>query len=303
MSWSSGDNCRVPAIDRQPVVGTMRIISWNLHGASVPGKATNEQQRQSWALMRDLGADLILAQEAADNGIPSWLTEKWTVVRGELGRLRKNWRWGSLIAARGGLDLRLHEPSLAHPWLAQLYDLVLVGEMTVPGNEPMIIASVHTTAMRVADWTKVYATSLNLSAAELGGIRRPECLEEPYLNDLAFTALARTIQARPFLVAGDWNTCRKYAGGSEFFQRAMKLGWVECHQGAEEKSFFGANCGDYQLDHAFCDGATARSIRSCKVLASENARKLSDHAPLVIELALWSPSGRPDCFFSEPSAG
>ena len=40
----------------------MRIVSWNLHGAAVPGRATIEQQHRAWHYMRDVLRD----QSAAD---------------------------------------------------------------------------------------------------------------------------------------------------------------------------------------------------------------------------------------------
>jgi hypothetical protein len=107
----------------------MRIVSWNLHGAAVPGRASLTQQQAAWTYMRDaLGANLILAQEAAENGVPEWVTQEWNTVSGEVGRFRKNWRWGSIIAGKPYLNVLPHEEALGDGWLAQLYDLVLVGQ-------------------------------------------------------------------------------------------------------------------------------------------------------------------------------
>jgi phage protein D len=70
----------------------MRIVSWNLHGAAVPGRASNEQQHRAWRYMReDLRADLILAQEVSADGIPDDVRAEWSVVAGVKGRYRKNW--------------------------------------------------------------------------------------------------------------------------------------------------------------------------------------------------------------------
>ena len=170
------------------------------------------------------------------------------------------------------------------PWLAQLYDLVLVGQVQLC-NRPVVVASVHTAAIAVRDWLRDYAKSLSLSSHELESLRRPACTEAPYLNDLAFTALARTIGDRPFVVAGDWNTCRKYRGGPEFFSRAKAYGWIECHALPEEQTYFGKSAGGYQLDHAFVDQGTADSVIGCQFDASSAVRELSDHALMVIDLA------------------
>ena len=64
----------------------MRLISWNLHGANVPGRSSTAQQMRAWDYMRELGADLILAQEASLSALPAWIGEQWNVVAGEHGR-------------------------------------------------------------------------------------------------------------------------------------------------------------------------------------------------------------------------
>lgn len=261
----------------------MRIISWNLHGASVPGRASNEKQMRAWEYMRELDADLILAQEASLSALPTWVGEQWTFVAGEVGRFRKNWNWGSIIAVKRELSLVPHHESLEDAWLAQLYDLVLVGQVQLTTG-PVVVASVHTVAVSVRDWLRDYATSLSLSDNELENLRRPHSKEAPYLNDLAFTALVRTIGDRPFVVAGDWNTCRKYRGGPEFFSRAKSHGWIECHEPPEEQTYFGKSVGGYQLDHAFVDQRTAASVIGCQIDANSVVRGLSDHAPMVIDL-------------------
>lgn len=79
--------------------------------------------------MRELGADLILAQEVSGSAIPPWAAERWTFVAGEYGRFRKNWNWGSIIAAKQELGLVPDHESMADPWLSQLYDLVLIGQI------------------------------------------------------------------------------------------------------------------------------------------------------------------------------
>lgn len=261
----------------------MRIISWNLHGASVPGRSSTEKQIRAWNYMRELGADLILAQEATLSGLPAWVGEQWTFVAGEHGRFRKNWHWGSVIVAKRELCLVPYDKSLDDPWLAQLYDLVLAGQVQLTTG-PIVVVSVHAAAVSVRDWLRDYATSLSLSDDELVSLRRPNCNEAPYLNDLAFNALARTIGDRPCIVAGDWNTCRKYRGGPEFFSRARSFGWIECHDRPEEQSYFGKSSGTFQLDHAFVDQGTASSVIGCQIHADSVVRELSDHALMVIDL-------------------
>lgn len=261
----------------------MRIVTWNLHGAAVPGRASNEMQRRAWDHMRAMGADLILAQEVTGSALPDWVDEGWDFVTGEIGRLRKNWIWGSVIAAKRELNLIQHHDALDNQWLAQLYDLVLVGQIQVK-SQPMLVASIHTAAVSVRDWIRDYATTLDLKESEHESLRRPNSKELPFLNDMAFTALADIIGHERFIVAGDWNTCRKYKGGSEFFVRAKLKGWVECHKEPEEQTYFGKRSGSYQLDHAFIDPLTAADGVWCHIDASDMVRSLSDHAPMIVHL-------------------
>jgi endonuclease/exonuclease/phosphatase family metal-dependent hydrolase len=231
--------------------------------------------------MRELGADLILAQEVSTSAMPNWSDEGWDLVAGEMGRIRKDWKWGSVIAARRELNLVPYEEALAHPWLAQLYDLVLVGRIQVK-QEPIVVASVHSAAVEVRHWIRDYATTLNLTEREYESLRRPNSKERPFLNDMAFIALDSLFGKGRFIVGGDWNTCRQFKGGPEFFGRAKAYGWVECHQEPEEQSYFGR--GTYQLDHAFVDTLTAAAGIECHVRASDIARSLSDHAPMVVDI-------------------
>lgn len=270
----------------------MRVVSWNLAGGSVP-PASKVKQQQAWAYMRDhLGADLILAQEARATALPGWLTHEWTIVAGKFGRFRKNWHWGSVIAARPGLCLRHVEHLEDNHWLAHLYDLVVVGELDLPQTGPTMIASVHTAACSVQEWIRGNELRgwpdipFPLADDELNTLQRPSCKEPPFINDFAFNALERLFRGGRFLAAGDWNTSRRFPGGPEFFSRAVESDWVECHREPEEQSYFKKRSGAYQLDHAFCDRQTALLLKSCRVVVDEVVLGLSDHAPLVTELGI-----------------
>jgi endonuclease/exonuclease/phosphatase family metal-dependent hydrolase len=269
----------------------MRIVSWNLHGAAVPGRATNEQQHRAWRYMReDLRADLILAQEVSADGIPDDVRAEWSVVAGVKGRYRKDWNWGSVIAADPALGLRECSGAYDDVWLQQLYDLVVVGEIRILGSSTLSVASVHTAAMPAEDWLSQYVKTLTLTDLELASIRRPDCIERPYINDFAFHALERLFRGGRFFIAGDWNTCRKYPGGPNFFDRAEASAWMQCLDEPEEPTYFTRSGNAYQLDHAFCDPTTARSLTSAAAVANDLTKSLSDHVPIVIEVATSSPN-------------
>jgi endonuclease/exonuclease/phosphatase family metal-dependent hydrolase len=280
----------------------VRIVSWNLAGGSVPA-SLNVQQRNAWEYMRDeLGADVILTQEARKSAIPAWVTEDWTAVVGEKGRFHKYLPWGSVIAARPGLPLRPYLESFEGPWalwFAHLYDLVLIGEIDLPGLGPTLVASVHAAAFSVADWIsrnrlREYSEMpFPLKDGELAGLDRPGYGGLPFINDFAFTALEGLFRGKRFFAAGDWNATRKFdsghrswAGGPEFFARAETRGWVECHKGTEEQSYFKKGMSGYQFDHAFCDPETGQLLDSCRVWDNDEVRALSDHAPLVTDLRI-----------------
>jgi endonuclease/exonuclease/phosphatase family metal-dependent hydrolase len=67
----------------------MRLVSWNLHGAVIRGRAALDRQHRAWACIRDLNADLVFAQEVSDGGIPAWARDEWTILDGEQGVGRK----------------------------------------------------------------------------------------------------------------------------------------------------------------------------------------------------------------------
>ncbi|MBC8146293.1 MAG: hypothetical protein H7X80_11970 [bacterium] len=141
--------------------------------------------------------------------------------------------------------------------------------------------------MRVDGWIRQYATSLSLTDAEMDSLRRPDCNEHPYINDFAFIVLERMLRGQRFFVSGDWNTCRQYGGGRNFFDRARDAEWIRCHGEIECPTYFHRSGTSYQLDHAFSDRITADSFLSAGVVDNDVVRSLSDHAPIVVDL--YSP--------------
>jgi endonuclease/exonuclease/phosphatase family metal-dependent hydrolase len=113
------------------------------------------------------------------------------------------------------------------------------------------------------------------------------------LSDVAFSGLAGLVTDGRFIVAGDWNTARRYgerptsAQALEFFDRARKSSWNECAtpgQGKEMCTWFKDGQPEAQLDHAFCD-SSLWTLFSAAWVASDAVLRLglSDHAPLVID--------------------
>jgi len=57
--------------------------------------------------------------------------------------------------------------------------------------------------------------------------------------------------------------------------------------GCEQQTFWGRQTkAKYQDDYFFVSGALSARIRECEVIDNENVRRLNDHAPAQLEIAL-----------------
>jgi len=249
----------------------MRVVSWNL-GVAYAFKETHER---AWHYLAALDPDLAFVQEVEP---PAWAPERWTV---EIG---PHQFWGSAILAKSNLQLA---PILAPPdsVLARFGSYLATGIVTLPDGSPLVVASVHTSAREA--WPQA------LVGLDADAIRRPS-VDVPWLNDLAYCTYRDLVAGRRFLISGDWNTGRLFDAtygttcGAEFFERAATDGWIEIYRrshDAEGRTWFRGRDRHYQLDHAFCDPATAGAVRACEIDAHPaDTFRLSDHAPLVMDL-------------------
>jgi hypothetical protein len=267
----------------------VRIASFNLGGANVPGKRSRMQQERSWHWLAANGVDLGLVQEEEHAAVPQWVAERWSVVRGEVGR------WGSAIVADPSLNLRARDDLVAaDSWLTLLYDYVVVGEVDLPDGDPALVASVHAVARTVADFLLIgvpQAAPDVFTDEDLARIAQPG--DVAWVLDVIFHALARSFAGRRFIVGGDWNNARLFDEGvagepvaGMFFSRAESQGWVELHKGPEERTWLRPDHRPFQLDHIFADTKTATKVTSCFAANGWPAEELSDHAPLVADL-VW----------------
>jgi exonuclease III len=100
----------------------------------------------------------------------------------------------------------------------------------------------------------------------------------------------------PLLVAGDFNTGAPLRDapqrtflGSSYFAQLGEMGYVDLwrrQHGAElrEPSCYGRTNG-YRIDHAFATTTLLPRVRHCAYSHSEREQKVSDHSPIVVELA------------------
>ena len=283
----SGD----PAIERSV---SMRVTSFNIHGAFVPGKASAAQQERSWHRMASYGTSLGLLQEVGHAQIPDWVHGRWDLVAGEVGTCGKSYGWGSVVVADRALNLRTRLDLLENdPWLCLLYDYLIVAEIDLPDGTPTLVASIHAPAVHATKVLESVGSPGAISDEQLKAIAQPG--DVAWALDVIYEALRRTCAGRRFIVGGDLNTSRLFDSTSGngkipnalFFSRAAKDGWHDCHgELAEERSYLKPGTRPFQLDHLFCDKKTAKSVTRCWVDATGGVEEMSDHAPLLADFDL-----------------
>ena len=248
----------------------MRVVSWNL-GYGFAYKATHDR---AWHYLAALDPDIALLQEAHP---PEWAREHWTIVMQPIRN------WGSAVVAKRNLQLAPY-PCLSDSQLER--DAYLAtATLTLADGTPLLIASVHTPIGA--------ASPEDYAGLDPEAIKRPR-EAVPYHNDVAYAIYRDRVAGRRFVVSGDWNVARLWdvhhpgANEADFFARSEADGWVECyrrlHPEAEGRSWFRDQDPHYQLDHAFCDPATAAFLEASDIDAHPaEVLKLSDHAPMILE--------------------
>jgi endonuclease/exonuclease/phosphatase family metal-dependent hydrolase len=122
----------------------------------------------------------------------------------------------------------------------------------------------------------------------------PDAKQRSYLETLLSTLDAREPRL-PLVIAGDFNAARHW---DEYYGRNV-YGWFfdamaqrvlrDVHFAQHRKevpSFWGRRSAEpYQLDHAFVSEELAERVTSCDIIDNAAVRELSDHGPLMLELA------------------
>jgi endonuclease/exonuclease/phosphatase family metal-dependent hydrolase len=214
-----------------------------------------QRGRKTRAFLQSLGPDIALVQEAILPGEIPGYTKLWTPGW-------DNGTWGSAILSRIG------EPELL--WENNERGAVVLARCSIDGVGDVTIASLH---------------------ARLGpnreGVIRP---------------LRKTFEAlRPrlgdcFIVGGDFNTARllgrvydKHWGHEEFWNEMDAWAWdvVFRKLGKEEQSFWRKGLRNELMDdHVLVDEKTFELVTHAYVLDTPEVRELSDHAPVVVDLAV-----------------
>jgi hypothetical protein len=262
----------------------MLLISWNL-GYAFGFKATHQH---AWEYVASLDPDIALVQEAV---VPGWAEDKWTVLRSPGSG------WGSVILAKPRFNLREIDASTELNIKGGL--VTAIGVVKLEDGAELLVVSVHAPVLRGG------AREIDLGGRDVESLKL-SAYQTASLRDVAYVICRDLVKERRFVVSGDWNTSpilwdRNHPKDceAEFFSRAEADGWVNCyrkfHEG-EGRTWFRKNDPPYQLDHAFCDSATAEALRNCRIDVNPAERMgLSDHAPLILKFDLapscWLASG------------
>lgn len=233
----------------------MRIVSWNMNQ---PGHARSH--REAWAFLQSLEPDIALVQEVV---IPEDVASNYDVL---FVRAWNRKPWGSAILSRVG------ELELA--WEDSSRGAVLAAQTSAPSLGPVSVACVHARIIK---------------HRVIPALRETFAALRPHLRDR-------------FIVGGDLNTARAAAlawpmyGHAEFWSEIDESGFKEPLplNGAERQSYWREwlenqppTIGNsLQDDHIFVDSITAAAVTRCLIWDTRQVRGLSDHGPVVVDLAL-----------------
>jgi endonuclease/exonuclease/phosphatase family metal-dependent hydrolase len=234
----------------------VRVVTWNMNQ-----RERTDSHHEAWTfLIKTLNPDVALVQEAV---VPEAITARYRVLS------KRAWPhepWGSAILSRVG--------DLTPDWEDSSRGAVLVARCSVSLLGSVSIASMHARVPRN------------------GGVIAP--------LRLTFDAL-RTHLGDRFIVGGDLNTARAAAlawpqyGHGEFWNDTETWGFKEpLPDGGERQSYWGRWLKDelpaignsLQDDHIFVDPETFGHVTRCLVWDTRRVRELSDHGPVVVDLAL-----------------
>ena len=138
--------------------------------------------------------------------------------------------------------------------------------------------------------------SVNFAMFRLIGIYMPNQLAKvPYWEALIAALSAHS--ATPALAIGDFNTCRAYldeAGAidptAHYMDAIERIGfhdlWRHRHPERREYSWFSTRSNGFRIDHAFLSQNLAASAGTIHYSHEERVAGLSDHSPLIVELAV-----------------
>jgi exodeoxyribonuclease III len=138
--------------------------------------------------------------------------------------------------------------------------------------------------------------SVEFAAFRLSGIYMPNLLAKvPYWE--ALIAALSFERAGLALAIGDFNTCRAYvdeAGAidatAHYMDKIERIGfcdlWRRRYPEGREYSWFSTRGNGFRIDHAFLSHDLAARAGAIRYSHQERIDRLSDHSPLVLEVAV-----------------
>jgi endonuclease/exonuclease/phosphatase family metal-dependent hydrolase len=256
-----------------------RVVSWNMNHWRQPTRPIDTRAAAYAFLREELTPDVALLQET----VPPQATEG-TVVYREIADYRP---WGSAIVARVGLPL---QPVWAVPtrFSRRRFQLgntfpgsVAIGEIAMDDVAPITVVSVYnvidvyaqTTLLRiVADLIPLFDSAKGSRVILAGDLNVSMTTQDPYylrrgagvlgaLSALGLVEVAQVARHRPD-------------------------SWIDCPCGANGACRHVRTWQSHELDHAYVTESLRDEVESLTVRHDAVERGLSDHAPLVVDLAL-----------------
>lgn len=236
----------------------------------------------AWEWLNQQGADVALVQEAVplENFTTQWRS---TIFHGKWGK-----KWGCGVLVRNG-EYEVWQPSDSHPWLQRVGGAVTVAHPI--DGEGLWFASVHSDSSSFEATNRKYPTTYG-DLPDREGIARCSAKEMWEIEVIAHE-LSPVVASHKFVFGGDLNSSLmfdKKPGGQEarLFENLANLGFKDTrprHSSAEVQTFFKSGKRPFQLDHVYADESTEQRVTRWEVLAGvAEELKLSDHAPIVLEL-------------------
>jgi len=189
--------------------------------------------------------------------------------------------WGNCILAREH-DYRLVQPDHA-TWAGPSMNAVLIAESV---GDLSVLVNVHSNAKPIPDFPREEFINAGGLACHLTKVWEIEVLAHQ---------IRPVLGGKRFVLGGDLNAgllldeVYGYKNNENLWNNLAAQGLLDLrtrHSETEQQTFFREKMNPYQLDHFFGDPTTEASVKGWTVL-TEVARdlKLSDHAPVVIDLA------------------
>lgn len=259
-----------------------RVVSWNMNHWRQPTLPEDTRVKGWDYLQAELRPDVALLQESVP---PSSLDPRSVVYR-EIGGNRP---WGSAIVATppSALDPIWTVPTRFSRYRFPLANTfpgsVAIGEVTIGGIAPITVVSVYnvidiyaqTTLLRIiADLIPLFDSAKGSRVILAGDLNVSMTTQDPYyvrrgsailgaLEGLGLVEVTEVAKRRP----DPWMDCPCGAKGACSHLRTWQV---------------------HELDHAYVTESLRDEVESVSVANDAVDRGLSDHAPLVIDLALRS---------------